>query len=321
MELAYGTPFLLALGLKKESLSLVWLAGPLSGLIAQPIIGVLSDHSSYRLGKRRPFIIVGSLFVVLSLLSLAYVHTLAEFLASFGMNEQSVSLNPFLRHDSPFKLKIWIAILGFYVFDFAVNAAQASCRNLMIDLAPSDQQSTTNAFGAAMIGIGNLLGYLVGSLDLSTISNSVEMNTAMQMRGLCVIAAIWFTICISLTCFFCKEKPNETSRSHHTWYAPFIKIYQAMKILPGKINDVCHIQFLSWIAWFPFLFYRYWYLLAFLFDAHIQYRLGDLLYPWEWLSENRVTIIAPICWRLDSHRLSRPFSIQRHSITAFTRPN
>lgn len=43
----YGTPFLLSLGLSEQLTSLVWLAGPISGLIAQPVIGT-SFHSNHR---------------------------------------------------------------------------------------------------------------------------------------------------------------------------------------------------------------------------------------------------------------------------------
>ncbi|CEP18621.1 hypothetical protein [Parasitella parasitica] len=43
VEMAYGTPYLLSLGLSKSYMSLVWIAGPLSGLIMQPIVGVISD--------------------------------------------------------------------------------------------------------------------------------------------------------------------------------------------------------------------------------------------------------------------------------------
>jgi solute carrier family 45, member 1/2/4 len=39
----YGTPFLLSLGVSEQVTSLVWLAGPISGLVAQPVIG-LSHH-------------------------------------------------------------------------------------------------------------------------------------------------------------------------------------------------------------------------------------------------------------------------------------
>src|SRR6266404_1493154 len=43
----YGTPFLLSLGISEQLTSLVWLAGPISGLIAQPVIGERSEeHTS-----------------------------------------------------------------------------------------------------------------------------------------------------------------------------------------------------------------------------------------------------------------------------------
>lgn len=52
-SLRYGTPFLLDLGLSEELTSLVWLAGPISGLVAQPLIGLFSlgcdlEHASHR---------------------------------------------------------------------------------------------------------------------------------------------------------------------------------------------------------------------------------------------------------------------------------
>lgn len=43
----YGTPFLLSLGLSEQLTSLVWLAGPISGLIAQPLIGELPVHGLF----------------------------------------------------------------------------------------------------------------------------------------------------------------------------------------------------------------------------------------------------------------------------------
>ena len=39
LNISFGTPYLLSLGLSKQSTSLVWLAGPLSGLLVQPTIG------------------------------------------------------------------------------------------------------------------------------------------------------------------------------------------------------------------------------------------------------------------------------------------
>ena len=55
VELAFGTPYLLSLGLPTYLTAMVWLAGPLAGLVIQPLIGVYSDNSTHRLGRRRPF--------------------------------------------------------------------------------------------------------------------------------------------------------------------------------------------------------------------------------------------------------------------------
>lgn len=83
-------PHLLKLGLAKSQTSLVWIAPPLSGLIVQPVIGVLSDASQSRWGRRRPFMLLFSLLVALFLVVLAWaseivgVFTADEVMVGFG---------------------------------------------------------------------------------------------------------------------------------------------------------------------------------------------------------------------------------------------
>lgn len=48
------SPYLLSLGLTKSLMSLVWNVGPISGMICQPIVGVMADRSTSRFGKRSP---------------------------------------------------------------------------------------------------------------------------------------------------------------------------------------------------------------------------------------------------------------------------
>lgn len=72
MYTSYGSPYLRSLGLTTELIALVWLAGPLSGLLIQPLVGAISDKSTYKLGRRRPFIIVGGFLVCLSMAGIAY---------------------------------------------------------------------------------------------------------------------------------------------------------------------------------------------------------------------------------------------------------
>ena len=79
-EMTYCTPYLLQLGLTKSKLSLVWIAGPLSGLIMQPIVGIMADKSTSKWGRRRPVMVGGTVIVSICLLILGWTK---EIVAAF----------------------------------------------------------------------------------------------------------------------------------------------------------------------------------------------------------------------------------------------
>ena len=103
------TPYLLSLGLSKGQTSLVWVAGPLSGLIVQPIIGVVADESTSKWGRRRPIIAVGSVLVACSLLALGFTK---EIVATFVSQENAQTAS------------IVVAVMSLYATDFAINAGK-----------------------------------------------------------------------------------------------------------------------------------------------------------------------------------------------------
>jgi solute carrier family 45 protein 1/2/4 len=80
VELGYGTPYLLGLGLEEKYTALVWLAGPISGLVVQPLIGAISDSSTSRY-RRRFWVVASTMLLVLSLLGLAYTEPMAKAIA------------------------------------------------------------------------------------------------------------------------------------------------------------------------------------------------------------------------------------------------
>jgi solute carrier family 45 protein 1/2/4 len=90
VEMSYVNVYLLSLGMSKSLLSFVWIAGPLSGLTMQPIIGVLADSSTSKYGRRRPIMLVGSVIVSLGLCTMAWAK---EITAIFNFEEQKVRLN------------------------------------------------------------------------------------------------------------------------------------------------------------------------------------------------------------------------------------
>lgn len=95
----------------KSQTSLVWIAGPLSGLITQPIVGAMADTTKSKWGRRRPYIVVGSVIVAGGLLTLGWTKELVAMIMST---------------DSDFAKKfiIFLAVLALYVTDFAINAGK-----------------------------------------------------------------------------------------------------------------------------------------------------------------------------------------------------
>lgn len=57
---------------------------------------------------------------------------------------------------------IWLAIVSFYLLDFALNALQASLRNLLLDVTPPEQLNAGNAWHSRMTNAGNIVGYGFG---------------------------------------------------------------------------------------------------------------------------------------------------------------
>lgn len=82
IEMTYCTPYLLQLGLTKSRTSLVWIAGPLSGLIMQPVVGIIADRSKSKWGRRRPFMVGGSVLVGICLLVLGWTKEIVGLFVS-----------------------------------------------------------------------------------------------------------------------------------------------------------------------------------------------------------------------------------------------
>lgn len=121
VELSNGSPYLLSLGLSKSLMALVWIAGPLSGSLVQPYIGIRSDNCRLKFGKRRPFMLAGALATILSLLALAYTREMvAGFLGWFGVSPDSQGVKTSI---------IIVAVIFVYVLDFSINTGILNVSN------------------------------------------------------------------------------------------------------------------------------------------------------------------------------------------------
>lgn len=97
----------------KALLALVWIAGPISGTIVQPYVGIRSDNCRVSWGKRKPFMLAGASATILSLMALAWTREIVHgILGSFGADVESHGVKV---------VTITFAIVFVYILDFAIN--------------------------------------------------------------------------------------------------------------------------------------------------------------------------------------------------------
>jgi len=143
LVLTAASPYLLELGLSKSFMSLVFMAGPLSGLIVQPLIGVLADRSTSRWGRRRPFMLAGCTICAIAILQLGWARTISGW---FGGGDG---------------FAIAIAVWSIYLIDFSINAVMSTDRALVVDTLPPSQQEEGGAWAGRMFGFGSVTGFFV----------------------------------------------------------------------------------------------------------------------------------------------------------------
>ncbi|TFK29392.1 MFS general substrate transporter [Coprinopsis marcescibilis] len=249
VELGYGTPFLLELGLPAHLTSLVWLAGPLSGLIAQPVIGALSDSSNSKY-RRRFWIVCSTIALVVSTLVLAYCEPLAAFVVDiFGIGQGDWDHR---RNKIVNDTAIGLAVACFYVLDFALNGLQASLRNLLLDVTPPNQLNAGNAWHGRMTNAGNIIGFGFGFLPLAELP-IIRLLGGSQFRKFCVICIIILVATVWVTCWFHEEEERSAHQQRRRQGMDVLAdIYRSMVTLPKPIRRVCYVQLFAFMGWFLF---------------------------------------------------------------------
>ena len=112
------------LGADISSIPILWIAAPVTGLIVQPIIGHMSDTTWNRLGRRRPYFLIGAILASLSLL---------------------------IMPNSPV---LWVAAGMLWVMDASINVSMEPFRAFVGDMLPSEQRTKGFAMQSFFIGIG-----------------------------------------------------------------------------------------------------------------------------------------------------------------------
>ena len=237
----YCNPYLLSLGMPKSKLSLVWVAGPLSGFVMQPLIGVLSDKSTSRYGRRRPFMLGGVAAVMLCYIILGWTQELVRFFVGGGADAETVK-----------SYAVVVAVLDIFVLDFVINISQSTCRALVVDTLPIEKQQLGSAWVSRQGGVGHLLVYAIGAMDLNAWLGDWLGDT--QFKKVCLIGALGMAIPQCISCWAVEERVlvrGEKAGEGQGILEVVKEIWHTFRHLPQRIESICYIQFWSWIGWFP----------------------------------------------------------------------
>ncbi|ROV98218.1 hypothetical protein VSDG_04479 [Cytospora chrysosperma] len=249
VELSNGSPYLLSLGLSKSLMALVWIAGPLSGTLVQPYVGMLSDNCRISWGKRKPFMLVGAAATIVSLMFLAWTRDIVRgFLGLFGADPESKGVKV---------TTIVVAVIWVYILDFAINTVQAAIRAFIVDCCPSHQQESANAMASRLTGIGNIFGYVAGYINLPSVMWWLGDT---QFKDLCAIASVALAVTVLMSCLLIKERDPRSEAPKATKQSAgilpfFVTLLASIKKLPPQIKKVCIVQLCAWVGFFPMLFY------------------------------------------------------------------
>ncbi|KAG9439880.1 hypothetical protein H6P81_020045 [Aristolochia fimbriata] len=259
LQLSLLTPYVQELGIPHALASLVWLCGPLSGLLVQPLVGHMSDRCGSRFGRRRPFIAAGAGLIVLAVLVIGYS---ADIGYVFGDHGKESKNRP---------RAIVAFVLGFWLLDVANNMIQGPCRALLGDLTGKDHRRTrvANAYFSLFMAIGNILGFAAGSYSgwpsilPFTLTSACSINCAnLKSAFLLHIGLLAFTSYLSLSA--AKEVPLSSSfsfpveithQSSDTSEAFLWELFGSFRYLSAPIKITLAVTALTWVGWFPFLLF------------------------------------------------------------------
>lgn len=226
-------------GAHVEQLSWFWLVAPLTGMIVQPIIGYYSDKTWNRLGRRKPYILVGTILCCIALLLL-----------------------PNSANFFQVKSALMIGAGMLMVMDASINIAMEPFRALVADCLPDSQNTLGFSIQTFLIGIGAVLGswlpYMMHEfwgVSASAPQGMVANNVTYSFY----VGAVVFLVCILITILFSKEYPPAEYTAYHGESAEketkFSHIFKDFKNMPNTMKQLGLVQFFSWFALFTMWVY------------------------------------------------------------------
>jgi maltose/moltooligosaccharide transporter len=229
-------PLFLLIGANPDQLPLLNLAGPVTGLLIQPLIGAISDRTwSPRWGRRRPFITAGAILCAIILLAFPFVGVL------------------------------WVGVICFWLLDAGNNTSMEPYRAFISDRLPKSQlargfltQSMFTGAGAVLANLSLFLLQKVSALDKTT-GNGVPywMYTVFWIGTVCILLTV-LTAMARTTELTPSDEDLAEIRDTPGGFVPAIRdIAVAVRTMPVAMHKIGLVFAFQWYAMFI-----YWQFLA-----------------------------------------------------------
>ena len=229
LQQANMSPIYRYLGADEASLPLLWLAGPMTGLLVQPIIGAMSDRTLSPRGRRTPYFLIGAVMCSLALLLM------------------------------PFSPALWAAATLLWILDAGNNIAMEPYRAFVSDRLAPKQHSIGFLTQSAFTGLGQTLSYLTPSLFVLM---GLSLN-ATNARGIPWVTVIAFLIgsVLSITSILWTVRttpelplaPEERARIAalpRGFGAALREVGEAIRDMPTTMKQLAVMKLFQWYAMF-----------------------------------------------------------------------
>jgi maltose/moltooligosaccharide transporter len=207
------------------NLPMLSIAGPVTGLLVQPIIGALSDKTwSPKYGRRKPYFMIGALFCSLALILF------------------------------PFSSALWMAVGLLWILDVANNTAMEPYRAFVADRLDNSQQYKGFILQSMFTGIGITLAAWSPTLFKNILKGENASGIPYWVFGsfflgaICSIGSVWWSMKTTPELEPSKEEMEHIKKGKMNIFTPFIDIAAAVKHMPKVLWMLGLVYLFQWYA-------------------------------------------------------------------------
>ena len=229
------------LGADPHQLSFFWILPPLMGMIVQPLIGKWSDRTWCKMGRRKPYLLVGAIVAVLVML----------FLPNAGSLNLSTAY-VFLGLNAA----MWFGLFSLIFLDTSINVAMQPFKMMVGDMVNEKQKATAYSIQSFLCNAGSLVGYLFPIfftwIGIANTAPEGVVPTSVIYSFYCGAAIL--IVCVLYTFLKVKEMPPKEYAEFHgidAEKAEAPKSEGLLKLLtkaPRTFWTVGLVQFFCWAA-------------------------------------------------------------------------